>query len=61
MYFADTSVVGGIQLIPLSLCFVNDLIVACVDGMDGQECKQNCSDNCYNNTCNVLSGLCVFG
>jgi len=40
-------------------CFVNDLIVACVDGTYGENCKQNCCDNCINNTCNVVSGLCV--
>jgi hypothetical protein len=42
-------------------CFVNDLFVACVDGMYGQNCAQNCSNNCYNNTCHVVSGLCVYG
>jgi hypothetical protein len=42
-------------------CFVNDLIVACVDGTYGHNCKQNCSDNCHNNMCNVVSGLCVSG
>jgi hypothetical protein len=42
-------------------CFINDLFVACVDGMYGQNCAQNCSDNCYNNTCHVVSGLCVYG
>ena len=42
-------------------CFVNYLIVACVDGTYGQECIHKCSDNCDNDTCNVVSGLCVSG
>jgi len=35
--------------------------VACVDGTYGQECKHNCSGNCDNDTCYVVSGLCVSG
>ena len=37
------------------------MIVSCVNGTYGQDCKQNFSDNCYNNTCNVVPGLCVSG
>jgi hypothetical protein len=40
---------------------MNNLIVACVDGTLGQDCRQSCSNNCYNNTCHVVSGLCFSG
>jgi hypothetical protein len=33
----------------------------CVDGTYGQDCSQDCSNNCYDNTCHVVSGLCLFG
>ena len=49
------------SVLSLSLCFVNNLIAACVDGTYGQECRQDCSNNCYNNTCHVVSGLCLSG
>ena len=45
----------------LSLCFVNNLIAACVDGTYGENCSQDCSNNCYNNICHVVSGLCLSG
>ena len=54
-YDYDGEALSNLQANNFTNCF------ACVDGMYGQNCAQNCSDNCYNNTCHVVSGLCVYG
>ena len=30
-------------------------------GTYGHDCSQDCSNNSYDNTCHVVSGLCLFG
>ena len=45
----------------LSLCAINNLIAACVDGRYGPNCSQDCSNNCYYNTCHIVSGVCLSG